>query len=160
MAKYQVIIGRGEEIDIVGVALRVPAKIDTGAFRSSIHATDVKVVTIDGKQQLSFKVLGHTCSPVPRPITTDKFEIISVRSSNGVQTDRFAVQLKVKIGPKIFLTSFSLFDRSANAFPILVGREALTGRFLVDTSRATVTKLKLSRQFGLPVGDAEDAEDY
>jgi len=44
MAKYVTIIGRAEEIDIVGTALGIPAKVDTGAYRSSIHASDIKIV--------------------------------------------------------------------------------------------------------------------
>ena len=159
MAKYQVIIGRGEEIDIVGVTMRVPAKIDTGAFRSSIHATDIKIVTVDGEKMLSFKILGHKCAPIARPILTDKFEAIAVRSSSGEVTNRYAVTFKIKIGPKVFNTSFSLFDRTPNVYPILIGREALNGRFLVDSAKGGVTKLKLSKQFGLPIGDAEDSED-
>ena len=157
--KYQIIIGRAEEIDIVGSALGVAAKIDTGAFRSSIHATDIKVVNKDGKKQLTFKILGHKCAPVSRDVTADEFSNVRVRSSNGEEADRYEVSLKIKIGPKIFRTSFTLTDRSANVYPILIGRDALKNRFLVDSSKAGAGRQKLAKQFGLPLGSAEDFED-
>ncbi len=159
MAKFQIIIGRAEEIDIVGTALGVPARIDTGAFRSSIHATDIKEITKDGIKQLQFSILGHTCAPVARKIVAPEYNVVSVRSSNGEVSDRFAVTLKVKIGPKIFNTSFSLSDRNQNVFPILVGREALNGRFIVDSNKTSVSKASLVKQFGIVLDTQEGTEE-
>ncbi len=159
MAKYQVIIGRAEEVDIVGTVLDVPAKIDTGAFRSSIHATNIREATVDGKKVLKFAILGHRCAPVKYDITTERYENIVVRSSNGEESDRYEVSLKIKIGPKIFMASFSLYDRSNNVFPILIGREALKYRFLVDAAKTSVARMKLSKEFGLELDSPEDFED-
>ncbi|NBU33014.1 ATP-dependent zinc protease [bacterium] len=159
MAKFQIIIGRAEQIDIVGTALGVPARIDTGAFRSSIHATDIKEITKDGVKQLQFSILGHTCAPVARKVVATKYNVVTVRSSNGEVSDRYAVTFKVKIGPKIFNTSFSLSDRSQNVFPILVGREALNGRFIVDSNKTSVSKVSLVKQFGIALDNHEGTEE-
>ena len=159
MAKYQIIIGRAEEVDIMGCALGVPSRIDTGAFRSSIHATDVKEVTIGGEKHLQFSILGHKCAPIARKMVVPKYEIVNVRSSNGEMADRYAVTLKVKIGPKVFNTSFSLADRSQNVFPILVGREALKGRFIVDPNKTSVSRAELAKQFGIVLDGNEETED-
>ena len=159
MASYQIIIGRAEELDFLGYALRVPSKIDTGAYRSSIHATHIKVVNVEGKDQLHFMILGHKCAPVSRPVVADRFEKIKVRSSNGEESERYEVTFKVKVGPKIFNTSFSLADRSNNVFPVLIGREALKKRFIVDPSKTSVPRAKLAEQFGLAIDSAEDSED-
>jgi hypothetical protein len=159
MAKYQIIIGRAEEIDIMGSALGVPSKIDTGAFRSSIHATDIKEVTVDGKKQLIFNILGHKCAPITRKVVVDRYDVVNVRSSNGETSERFEVTLKVKIGPKVFPTSFSLTDRSQNVFPVLIGREALKGRFIVDPNKTSVSRAQLAKQFGIVLDSNEDSED-
>src|SRR3989337_1551760 len=98
MARYQMIIGRSEEVDFVDTALNIPAKIDTGAFRSSIHAKNIKVVEKDGTKTLQFTILGHPCSAIPRELETTEFEKVNVRSSNGVEEERFAVRLKIKLG--------------------------------------------------------------
>lgn len=160
MARYTVIIGRAEAVDLVGKALGVPAKIDSGAFRSSVHATDIKVRTKDGVRVLKCRLLGHPCSPVPRDFETTDFDEVTVRSSNGQEETRYEVTLRVKLGNKVFNTSFSLADRSGNLFPILIGRKALKNRFLVDVAKSNVNRQRLMRDFGVTEPrDEEDLED-
>lgn len=160
MPRYTTIIGRAESVDVIGKALEVPAKIDSGAFRSSIHATKVKVSTKNGTRTLTCKLLGHPCSPVPRDFETTTFDEITVRSSNGHEETRYEVTLRVKIGNKVFNTSFSLADRSSNLFPVLIGRKALKNRFLVDVTKSNVNRQQLMRDFGITEPrDQEDLED-
>jgi hypothetical protein len=144
MPKYQIIIGRSENIDFTGVSLGVPAKIDTGAFRSSVHASSIKETkNKDGETVLKFNMFGHPSAPVKRPMEVSRYDKLAVRSSNGEVEDRYEVTLKIKIGPRVFNTSFTLADRSSNVFPVLIGREALKGRFMVDPSRTSVKRLEL-----------------
>lgn len=157
MSKYPVIIGRAENIDIVDIALGVPAKIDSGAFRSSIHASDIVVSKKKGTETLSCNLLGHPCSPVKRPFETTSFSSLPIKNSTGDVETRYEVTLKIKIGPKIFKTSFSLSDRSNNVYPILVGRKALKSRFLVDVNNSSVSRLELKKLKG--VTTPEDEED-
>lgn len=160
MAKYQIIIGRAENIDFVGAALGVPAKIDTGAFRSAIHASDMKEVTKDSIKMLRFNILGHPCSPVKRAIETSQYDRLDVKSSNGKVETRYVVTLKIKIANKVFNTSFTLADRSNNVYPVLIGRKALKNRFVVDVNQSAVKRLALKRNFGvLAAEDEEDLED-
>jgi hypothetical protein len=160
MTKHTVIIGRSEHLDITGVALAVPAKIDTGAFRSSIHAQNIKIKTRDGQKVLTYELFGHPCAPVPRPMETTEFKMVSVTNSFGHEETRYEVMLKVKLSTKIFTTSFTLADRSNNLFPVLVGRKLLKNRFMVDVSRTSLNRIKLKKDFGVaaPV-DEEDLED-
>ncbi len=149
MSKYQVIIGRAEPIDLVGLALGIPAKIDTGAFRSSIHASAIKVRSIDGQEMLTCKLLGHPCAAVPRSFSTKEFAEVTVRSSNGQEEVRYEVRLRVKLGNKVFRTSFTLADRTNNLFPVLVGRHALKNRFMVNVDVSHVNRQRLLKDFGL-----------
>lgn len=157
MSRYQIIIGRAEKVDFVGTALSVPAKIDTGAFRSSVHAVDIKETTKDGEKVLKFSILGHPCAPVPRPLSTTRFTKLEVKSSNGGVEVRYEVTLKVKLGNKIFNTSFTLSDRGTNVYPILIGRKALKNRFVVDVTKSAVQRMELKKNFG--VMTPEDEED-
>lgn len=161
MAKYQIIIGRAENIDFVGTSLGVPAKIDTGAFRSSVHASDIKEVTSpSGEKSLKFNLFGHPCAPVKRPMEVSRYSVLEVKSSNGEVEERYEVTLKIKVGPKIFNTSFTLTDRRSNVYPILIGRKALNKRFVVDPAKSAVNRLMLKRNFGiLTTEDEEDLED-
>ena len=161
MANYQIIIGRAEKIDFVGIALGVPAKIDSGAYRSAVHASDIKEVKqVDDKKVLKFNLFGHPCSPVKRPFETDQYTRLDVRSSNGATETRYEITLKIKIGSRIFNTSFTLADRSQTVYPVLIGRKALKKRFMVDVNRSSVNRMDLKRFFGITKPeDEEDLED-
>lgn len=159
-SKYQVVIGRFEEIDIVNTALKVPAKIDTGAFRSSIHASDIKIIEKKGQEILTCKLLGHPCSPVRRDFESAKFSKVNVTNSFGKDEERHEVPIKIKLGPKIFYTSFTLADRSNNLFPVLVGRKLLKGKYLVDAGKTSIDRSRLKKTFGIKSTiDEEDLED-
>ncbi len=157
MSKYQVVISRNETIDFVGVAQGVPAKIDTGAFRSAIHASNINVAKKNGKNFLTCKLLGHRAAPESHTFETTQFSRVRITNSFGHEEYRYEVELRVKMGPKIFNTSFTLADRSKNLFPVLVGRKLLKGRFLVDVSTGSVNRQLLKKEFGIKLPD--DAED-
>ncbi len=161
MPKYQVIIGRAEHIDFVGTSLSVPAKIDTGAFRSSVHASNIKEIkNKNGKKVLKFDLLGHPCAPTAFPLEATRYDKVLVKSSNGSEEIRYEITIKIKIGPKIFDTSFTLANRANNVYPILIGRKALNDRFVVDSAKTSVPLSELKRTTGLVTSDdAEDLED-
>jgi hypothetical protein len=159
MSKFPVIIGRSESIDLIDVALGIPMKVDTGAYRSAIHATNIQVKKDGDQEILSCNLLGHPVSPVVRPYETSEFRQVTVTNSFGQEEVRYETQFRVKLGPKIFNTSFTLADRSRNLFPVLAGRKMLRNRFIVDVSRSNIDRLRLKKDFNidLPV-DEEDLE--
>lgn len=130
--------------DLAGV--RIPAKIDTGARTSSLHATDIERFDRGGQRWVRFILdLGQgrneavTCE-VPR---ADR-RIIT--SSNGESQDRFIIRTQVVLGEHTFRAEFSLADRSDMKFPILIGRTALRSRFLVDPGRSWLQSPKNERK--------------
>lgn len=159
MSKYQVIVSRNETINFIGVVDGVPAKVDTGAFRSSIHATDIRVVKKDGHDVLTCRLLGHKSSPDGYPFETTSFGKAVVINSFGHKEERYEVRLRVKLGPKVFTTSFTLSDRGNNLFPVLIGRKLLKGRFLVDVNTSNLNRKQLKEQYGIQIpNDEEDTE--
>ena len=52
----------------------------------------------------------------------------------GDDERRKAVKMDVKMGNEVFSAVFSLADRSSFDYQGLIGRNILTGRFIVDTS--------------------------
>lgn len=159
MSSHKVIIGRFEYVDVMRTLKNVPAKIDTGAHRSSIHAEDIQLVNKGNKELLRFTLLNHGVYKKKKTVEVDKFRLMPVRSSNGHITKRYEVQLRIKLGYKIFTSSFTLSDRSQNVFPILIGRKALRRRFLVDSDVTAVNRKELRRAIAdLPV-DEEDLDE-
>ena len=143
MHKNRVIVGRAENIDLLGLDMGVPAKIDTGAYRSAIHISDVKVIKRDGHEVLQVSLLGHPAAPVARTFETDDFAIRMVRNSTGDITERYEIKLKIKLGTKLFTTPFTLINRQNNVFPVLIGRKALANRFMVDVTVSSVDRKAL-----------------
>lgn len=156
MTHPTIIIGRSEYIDLVGLATSVPAKIDTGAYRSAVHATNVTVENVNGEKVLKCSLLGHPCSPVPHPFQTTEFQEAKVINSFGDEETRYVINLKVKMGSKAFRTSFTLADRTRTLFPVLAGRKLLKNRFMVDVSKANVDRKSLKNKFSIDLPMYED----
>jgi len=143
MAKYKSIIGRAENIHFPARELsNIPAKVDTGAYLSAIHATEIEEITKkSGKKVLSFRLLeGHPAADTSKNIQVVGYTKTKIQNSFGQSQERYVVKLKVSIGGKTFITEFTLADRSMKVFPVLLGRKLLSRRFLVDTDLAHIER--------------------
>ncbi len=158
---HKVVIGRAELLHFMDFSMAdIPAKIDTGAYRSAVHASSI-VLSEDGKE-LSFKLLGGhpVMGKLATTITTTNFSLVSIENSFGHKETRYEVKLKVKLGPKVFQATFSLADRSKKIYPILIGRKMLNNRFLVDTHETDVNRIELKQKYGIILPqDEEDGRD-
>lgn len=157
---HKVIIGRSEVLTFVGTeAISIPAKADTGAYRSAVHAENI-VETADG---LSFDLLGGhpVCGSMHHPVTVADFKKVWIANSFGHREERYEVRLKVKLGPKIFHARFTLADRSKKIYPILLGRKLLNGRFLVDSSESSLNRVELKQKYNVsfPPDEEEGREE-
>lgn len=141
------LVGWREMISLPALCdVRIPAKIDTGARTSSLHATDIERFDRDGKRWIRFVLaLGEgECTGVTCELPRVDRRIIT--SSNGESQDRFVIKTDVLIGQTSFRAEFSLADRSDMKFPILIGRTALRSRFLVDSGRSYLQSSRQERK--------------
>lgn len=128
------------------VDVRIPAKIDTGARTSSLHATEIERFDRDGQRWVRFQLdLGEGRS---QPVTCEvpRADKRTITSSNGESQDRFIIKTRLQLGPHIYRAEFSLADRSDMQFPILIGRTALRSRFLVDSGRSWLQSSRQERK--------------
>jgi hypothetical protein len=136
------IIGRKEKITLPELGLKlVWAKIDTGAYTSSLHAEEIREELKDGKKVLCFKIL----MPAHKKFTNttlvfEKYQEKKVKNSFGQAEIRYLIQTKIKIAGETFLAEFTLSDRSSMKNSILLGRKILRDRFLVDVNGANLSK--------------------
>jgi hypothetical protein len=130
--KLKAVIGRAERVDFPSAGVfNVPAKIDTGAYRTSVWATDIKEK--DGL--LTFKLMGPGSEFYSgQECSTKNYELVDVENSFGQKEKRYSIQLQVKVGHKKIRTNITLADRSKKTYPVLIGRKFLRGRYLVDVS--------------------------
>jgi len=111
----------------------IKAKIDTGANTSSLHAFEIERFRRKGTDFVRFQI-----HPIQRSIRqtisaeAQLLEMRSVRSSNGIQTERPVVLTEIEIFHQRWPIELTLANRDQMGFRMLLGREALRGRFLVD----------------------------
>ncbi len=136
------IIGRKEKITLPDLGLKsVWAKIDTGAFTSSLHAEDIREEEENGKKVLKFEILmpGHK-DFTGKTLTFEEYKQKKVKNSFGQAETRFLVVTRIKIAGETFSAEFTLSDRSSMKNSILLGRKILRDKFLVDVNRVNLSK--------------------
>ena len=154
---HKVIIGRAELLSFVELGVHnIPSKVDTGAYCSAIHATNIT----EKGGVLSFDLLAGLPfgDEAERHVETSQFALVNVENSFGHTEERYEVKLRVKLASKIFTSRFTLANRSKKTYPILLGRKLLNSRFLVDTSASGVDVLALKQKYDIILPqDPDDA---
>jgi hypothetical protein len=107
------------------------AKIDTGARSAALHADDIEVA---GRRVL-FMIGRKRCAA---PLTGYK----RVKSSNGISELRPVVRATVQLGERTFKIEISLTKRSDMGVPMLLGRSAIKGKYLVNPARSFLLSKK------------------
>jgi len=110
----KIILGMAEFVTLTGkdrqIKKTLPARIDTGATRSSI---DIKLV-----KELK---LGPVVS------------VLEVKNANGVSL-RPTIEVEFKLKDKNMKAEFTVSDRSHMKYKALIGRNVLKKGFLIDPS--------------------------
>jgi hypothetical protein len=128
------VIGWREWVELPDLGIRkIKAKIDTGARSSSLHAFDVRTVERDGKQFAQFKV--HPLQRNTKKTVTCEAEILefrTVKSSSGHSQKRPVILTTIEVLGEEWQIEVTLANRDEMGFRMLLAREAVRGRFLVD----------------------------
>lgn len=115
----------------------IKVKVDTGARSSALHAHDVRIIKRGGVERVRFKV-----HPIQRNarVTVDAEEELleyrKVRSSTGEQTVRPVILTTVELFGERHEIELTLVNRDAMGFRMLLGREAVRRRFIIDPGRS------------------------
>jgi hypothetical protein len=116
---------------------RIKVKVDTGARSSALHAFEVRKLRRNGETWVRFKV-----HPLQRdtertveasaPIVDERW----VRSSSGRLTLRPVIETTVVLGERSWAIELTLVRRDLMGFRMLLGRQAVRRRFVVDPGRS------------------------
>jgi hypothetical protein len=128
------VVGWRELVSLPDLGLTgIPAKIDTGARTSSLHAHVLEDFQRGAKRFVRFAVdwggERYFCEAV-------HVDLRGITSSNGDQQTRFVIKTPLRIGNLTFRAEISLADRSQMQFPMLIGRTALRRRMVVDSGHS------------------------
>lgn len=130
----------------------IKARVDSGAKTSSIQANNIKPFYKDTEEWVSFEV-----NPLQenRSITIKCEAKIyakrTVKSSMGISEERIVVKTLTTMGSDSFEIELTLANRDSMEFRMLIGREALQNRFLVNPSVTNllpeITQEELDRKY-------------
>lgn len=137
------ILGRTEVVDLPEWKFEgLEAKIDTGAYTSSLHCHHVEAFNKENAEWIRFNLLDpsheyYNNQILEMPLLAQR----EVKSSNGMSELRYFVKTKIRIFDKELPIELSLSDRSAMKFPLLLGRKFLMRqKFIVDVSKTNLSK--------------------
>jgi len=130
------VIGRWVFIDLPDIDIKsVKAKVDTGAYRCSLHCDYIEEYEANGETYLSIIITDLGGQPmIDHAVQVPKAGVARVRSSNGEQQERPMIVVPVHIAGEVVNAEFTLTNRQDMRFPILLGRKFLRENFIVDVS--------------------------
>ena len=132
--REKTVVGWREWIALPGLGVdRIKVKIDTGARTSALHAFRITPVVRDGVLWVRFCVHPVQGRRYPEiaceaPVVDDRV----VTSSNGERQHRYVIETLARIGDEERPIEITLTNRDEMGFRMLLGRQALRRRFVVD----------------------------
>lgn len=132
------VIGWREQVALPDLGIQqIKAKIDTGARSSALHAFDVEIFNRDGKRMVRFKI--HPYQRDTHRSVTAEAELLDqrqVRNSGGQAQVRPVIQTTIELNDYTFPIELTLTNRDVMGFRMLLGRQAVRRRFLVDAGKS------------------------
>lgn len=122
---------------------KIKAKLDTGARTSALHAHKVTPFTKDGAAYVRFFV--HPLQRRKDPDIKCVALVIDHRTitdSGGKREERPVIRTLLRIGKSRYPIELTLTNRDQMGFRMLLGRQALRRRYLIDPSRSFVIRRK------------------
>ncbi len=111
----------------------IKARVDSGAKTSALHAINIAPFIKDEQNWVRFDI-----NPIQNNVKTiihceaPLVDKRVVKSSSGFREHRYVIQTSLDIGNSKWLIEMTLTNRDSMGFRMLLGREAMSGRVLVD----------------------------
>lgn len=128
------IIGSVESADLPDLGIRnLPVRVDTGAATSALHVENLEEFKRGGRNWVSFDLHPdiHNVDLGVR-ITTPIKGRKTVKSSTADRELRIVIDTTLRLGKDAWTIQLTLANRAEMTYPMLLGRAAMAGRFLVD----------------------------
>lgn len=120
------LIGRREWVNFPSLNIvKLEAKIDTGAYTSSIHCKSIHLIN----EELHVTFLDNSNH------IFSNYSLKKIKNSFGETEERFILKTIIHIARKKIHTTISLSDRANMRYPVLIGRRLLKNKFIVDVSK-------------------------
>lgn len=133
------VIGRKERVSFPGLKLKdVLVKIDTGAYTSSIHCS--QIIHEEGDKVSCVFLEPGDSGYTGEMLRFDVVREVIVKSSNGTGEKRSMIRTKITLFEEEHDIYLTLTNRNDMRYPVLMGRRFLKGKFLVDVGKTFCAK--------------------
>ncbi|WP_300567318.1 30S ribosomal protein S6--L-glutamate ligase [Flavobacterium sp.] len=134
MSQSKVIIGSEEWCSFPEINIPIiKARVDSGAKTSALHAVNIAPFVRDNENWVKFDI--NPIQNNTKAVKHCEAKLIDkrvVKSSSGYREQRYVIQTQLKIGEDTWTIEMTLTNRDSMGFRMLLGREAMSGRVLVD----------------------------
>ena len=134
MSQSKVIIGSEEWCSFPEINIPIiKARVDSGAKTSALHAVNIAPFVRDNENWVKFDI--NPIQNNTKAVKHCEAKLIDkrvVKSSSGYREQRHVIQTQLTIGDDTWTIEMTLTNRDSMGFRMLLGREAMSGRVLVD----------------------------
>ncbi|MCA6422878.1 MAG: 30S ribosomal protein S6--L-glutamate ligase [Flavobacterium sp.] len=134
MPLNKIILGSEEWCSFPEIGIpAIKARVDSGAKTSALHAINIAPFLKEEENWVKFDI-----NPIQNNLKTVihcQAKLVDkriVKSSSGFREQRYVIQTTLKIGNDSWEIEMTLTNRDSMGFRMLLGREAMSGRILVD----------------------------
>lgn len=137
----KVIAGWVEKISVEKQDTLIKAKLDTGAKTSSIYATNIEFFKKDNDNWVRFNLVLKDILNKTHTLTLEKPQVrrVKIKNHDGVYDRRAVVMLGLCFDGRYIEAEFTLADRKEYLYGVLLGRDFLKGRVIVDSDQTFLT---------------------
>ena len=142
MSQNKIILGSEEWCSFPEIGIpAIKARVDSGAKTSALHAINIAPFLKAEENWVKFDI-----NPIQNNLKTVihcEAKLIDkriVKSSSGFREQRYVIQTNINIGNDTWPIEMTLTNRDSMGFRMLLGREAMSGRILVDPEQKYLLK--------------------
>lgn len=119
---------------------KIKAKTDTGARTSALHAFAIVPFEENNQQKIRFDM--HPLQKNTEKVVTCVANVIDKRwvsDSGGHREERYVISTPIIVGEECWSIEITLTERDTMLFRMLLGRNAIKRRFMVNPARSFIT---------------------
>ncbi len=135
--------GWKEKISLPGMGIfDLAAKFDTGAKSSALHAEKIRYLYRGDRVFVEFEVPLKKTNPKFKKCLLPLLEERVIKDSSGNKTLRPVITVMLEVGGLTFSVEMTLIGRHKMENEVLVGRDAMKGKFIVHPAKSFLLSKK------------------